>query len=234
MEIRVGTNINEFKRQLKKVHRKQVPFAYFQALNATAFQAMKDTRKLMRESFSKPIHPYLVKGIVYQKANYEDRKNINKMFARVDIEDFGDKGQPRRDIMRPHIDGGSRRQKKAEHLLLGTGRYFYPARNAETNRYGNLKPNQIGKAISDIGRNVDSKQNTKRKKKQFFAINTNKQRTIIMRRSGGTATPFMVEGRKPQYKKRFDFYGGVRQSVRKNFNKNMERSLRRAIKNPKK
>jgi len=233
MQVNAGTNVHDFKRQLKRVERRHVPFAYFQALNKTAFQAMKDTRKLMRASFDRPITPYFVSGIVYQKANYEDRKSIDKMFARVDIEDYGNKGQPRRDQVKPHIEGGSRKQKKAEHLILGSGRYFYPGRTIERNKYGNLMPGHIGKAISDVGKNFDPKQNTKRKKKKYFAINTNKQRTIIMRRDGNNVQPYMVEGRKPQYRARFDFYGGVRRSVKKNFTRNMQQSLRRAIKNAK-
>ena len=231
MKLSVSTNIHDYKRTLKRAQRKQLPFAYMLALNSTAFQAMKATRKSMRESFSKPIAPYLVKGIVYQKAKKD--KDINRMFARVDLEDFGDKGQPRKSLMKPHIEGGTRRQKKAEHLMLGPGRYFYPGRSAPRDRYGNLKASQIVKAISDVGRNTDAAQNTKRKKKKYFAINTRKQKTMIMQRNGNSVTPFMVEGRKPTYKKRFMFYEVIEKTVKKNFRRNMDRAMRQAMKTAK-
>lgn len=232
MDIKVGTNIHEFKRQLKKTHRKQLPYGYQLALNDTAFQAMRATKKHMRAVFKKPIVPYIPAGITVLKA--KKNKDIDKMFARVDLEDFGDKGQARRDIMKPHIEGGTRRQKKAERLFLSSGRYLYPGRNAARDRYGNLHTAKIVKAISDIGRNVDAGQNTKRKKKKYFAVSTNKQKTIIMQRNGNTVTPFMVEGRKPQYKKRFMFYEVITKTVRKNFANNMNKGLRRAMKTARK
>lgn len=228
MQIQVGTNIHEFKRQLKKVQRKQLPFAYQEALNDTAFQAMRAAKKHMRETFERPIVGYIPKGITVQKA--VKNKNLDQMMARVDLEDFGDKGQARRDIMKPHILGGTRRQKKAEHLFVGSGRYLYAGRDAPRNRYGNLHNAQIVKAISDIGRNTDAGQNTKRRKKKYFAINTNKQRTIIMQRNGNTATPFMVEGKKPQYRKRFQFYEVIIKTAKNNFPRNMTRNLRKAMK----
>ena len=230
MQIQVGTNIHEFKRQLKKVQRKQLPFAYQEALNDTAFQAMRAAKKHMRETFERPIVGYIPKGITVQKA--VKNKNIDQMMARVDLEDFGDKGQARRDIMKPHILGGTRRQKKAEHLFVGSGRYLYAGIDAPRNKFGNLKNSEIVKAISDIGRNTDAKQNTRRRKKRYFAINTNKQRTIIMQREGNTATPFMVEGRKPQYRKRFQFYEVIMETAKNKFPRNMTRRLRKAVKDP--
>lgn len=231
MNVNVRPNIRQFKKQLNKVHRKQIPYAFFQALNDTAFDAMRDTKKHMRAVFKKPIVPYIPAGIKVLKA--KRNKDIDKMLARVDLEDFGDKGQARRDIMKPHIEGGTRRQKKAERLFLSSGRYLYPGRNAARDRYGNLHTAKIVKAISDIGRNVDSGQNTKRKNKKYFAVSTNKQKTIIMQRNGNTVTPFMVEGRKPFYSKRFDFYGAIERSVRQHFNDNMSKRLREAINKPK-
>ena len=235
MQINIRSDLKSFKKQLTKVHRKQIPFAFFRALNDTAKDAMLDTRQLMRDSFKKPIKKYLVSGILYEKAKL-NKKDINKMIARVDLEDFSNKGQPRRDIMKPHIEGGDRRQKKSERLLLGPGRYLYPSRSTARDDYGNIKAARIVKAISDIGKNFDPAQNTKskRKKKKYFAINTRRQRTIIMERNGKNVTPFMVEGSKPTYRKRFDFYGGVQRSVNKNFGNNMRKRLAEGIRNAKK
>ncbi len=81
MQIQVGTNIHEFKRQLKKVQRKQLPFAYQEALNDTAFQAMRAAKKHMRETFERPIVGYIPKGITVQKA--VKNKNLDQMMARV-------------------------------------------------------------------------------------------------------------------------------------------------------
>lgn len=233
MEINVRPNIRQFKRQLKRVHRRQIPYAFFRALNATAFDAMRDTRKEMIDSFDRPIAGYLASGVVVQKAKLGD-KNIDKMIARVDIKDKSKKGQPITQLLTPHIDGGTRRQKLAERILVGSGDYLYPARGTARNKLGNLKTAEISKAIKAINRNTDSKPQGKRKKNAAFYPIKSKGRTIIMKRQGRTGVPFMVEGRKPTYRKRFDFYGSVEQSVRKNFDDNMARELRKAIKNPKK
>jgi len=228
LKLSVSTNIHDYKRTLKRAQRKKLPEAYERALNDTAFKAMAAARKHMRAVFDKPIEKYLVSGILVEKAKQD--KDIDKMFARIDMEDFGDKGQARKSIMKPHIEGGDRRQKKSERLMLGPGRYHYPGRSAARNRFGNLHTAQIVKAISDVGRNTDATQNTKRKKKKYFAINTNKQRTIIMQRNGNSVTPFLVEGRKPTYKKRFMFYEVIEKAINKNFKRSMDRNMRYVMK----
>jgi hypothetical protein len=228
LKLSIGTNIHQFKRTLKRVQLKKLPEAYKGALNDTAYKAMMATKKHMRAVFDKPIEKYIVSGIVYQKA--EANTDIDKMFARIDMEDFGNKGQARKSIMKPHIEGGDRRQKRSERLMLGPGRYFYPGRSAPRNRFGNVKQAQIVKAISDVGRASDATQNTKRKKKKYFAINTRKQKTIIMERNGNSVTPFLVEGRKPTYKKRFMFYEVIEKSVKKNFQRSMDRNMRYQMK----
>ena len=233
MQINVRPDVKRFKRALKKVHRKQIPFAFFRALNDTAFDAMKDTRKVMLDSFDIPIAKYLASGIVVQKAKLGD-KNIDKMVARVDIADKSKKGQPITKLLTPHIDGGSRTQKLAERVLVGSGDYLYPARGTIRNSLGNLKTAEINKAIKVINRNVDTKPQGKRKKKPAFYPIKSKGRTIIMKRQGNTGTPFLIEGRKPTYRKRFDFYGAVERSVRENFNENMDKRLRAAINKPRK
>jgi len=228
LKLSVSTNIHDYKRTLKRAQRKKLPEAYERALNDTAFKAMAAARKHMRAVFDKPIEKYLVSGILVEKAKQD--KDIDKMFARIDMEDFGNKGQARKSIMKPHIEGGDRRQKRSERLMLGPDRYFYPGRSALRNKFGNVKQAQIVKAISDVGRANDATQNTKRKKKKYFAINTNKQRTIIMQRNGNSVTPFLVEGRKPTYKKRFMFYEVIEKAINKNFKRSMDRNMRYVMK----
>jgi len=232
MNVNVRPNIKQFKKQLNKVHRKQIPFAFFRALNDTAFDAMRDTRKVLVNSFDNPIAGYLKSGVVVEKAKLGNR-DIDKMVARVDIRDKSKKGQPITKLLAPHIEGGSRRQKLAERVLVGSGDYLYPARGTARNKLGNLKTAEISKAIQTINRNTDSKPQGKRKKRPpFYPINSN-GRTIIMKRKGRTGVPFMIEGRKPIYSKRFDFYGAVERSVRQHFNDNMSKRLREAINKPK-
>jgi|TARA_R110002073_G_C9325153_1_gene568733 hypothetical protein len=231
LKLSVSTNIHDYKRTLKKMQKKQLPYAYKLALNSTAFDAMRAAKKHMRETFNKPIAAYLPAGIKVEQAKKD--KDIDKMFARIDLEDWGDKGQARRSIMKPHIEGGTRRQKKAERLFLSPGRYLYPGRSASRDRFGNLHTSQIVKAISDVGRNTDATQNTKRKKKRYFAINTRKQKTIIMQRNGNSVTPFMVEGREPTYKKRFMFYQVIEKTIKSKWARNMDRGMRKAMKDPK-
>ena len=56
---------------------------------------------------------------------------------------------------------------------------------------------------------------------------------MIMQRNGNSVTPFMVEGRKPTYKRRFMFYEVIEKTVKKNFRRNMDRAMRQAMKTAK-
>lgn len=233
MQVKVGTNIRKFEKELKKAHRKQIPFALSKALNAVALQAMRETKKVMKASFSTPIAGYFAKGIRAQFVEKKDYKKINKMFSRVDINDEGAKGQPLASQLTPHILGGTRVQKRSERVLAGAGQFLYPGRGIARNRLGNIATAQINKAVKTIGKNAEaatkSKRKKRRKKEEFYPMQS-KGRTIIMRRQGNKVEPFLVEGKKPVYPKRFDFYGSVKRSVVKNFDGHMRRELRKAIK----
>jgi hypothetical protein len=239
MQIRLSVNLGEYKKKLNKIQKEQLPFAYMRALNDTAYEGMQSARKAMISSFSTPISPYFKSGVIYQKASYpkggRGKADVEKMFALVGIEDYGDKGQPRYDQLKPHIFGGTRGQKKTERNILGPGRFFYPGRNTGRNKLGNIPTAQIVKANMDLGSSPLPGQQTKNKRKQYFLIQNKKQRLMIMRRPTKQAQPipFMVEGRKPTYTKRYDFYGVVDKVISRRFNKNMDFRLAEAMKKAK-
>ena len=223
------TNIYEFKKEISKIQLKQLPYAYMLALNDTAFQAMRAGKKEMKASFNNPIKAYLPRNVIVFKAT--KNPDIDKMFARVDLENFGNKGQAVYDIMKPHIEGGDRKQKRSERQLGGVGAWFYPSRHADRDRYGNIKPSQYTKMLSDVGAQFDPKQNTKRKRKQYFPIMRGGKKIIMRKRTKAEAPkPFLVQGSKPTYSKRFDFYGAIKKTVEQNWAKNMTKAWARAMK----
>ena len=183
-------------------------------------------KKEMKASFESPIKAYLPRNILVWKA---DRKHgIDKMFARVGLENFGNKGQAVYDIMKPHIFGGERKQKRSERQLGG---WFYPSIHADRDRYGNVKPAQYSKMLSDLQSQGPGGINTKDKRKQYFPVIRGGKKIIMRRRTKAeTPKPFIVQGRKPMYSKRFDFYGAIEKTVEKNWSDNMAKAWARAMK----
>ena len=228
MRLELKTNLKEFKRNMRRVHKKDLPRAFRNTINDTAFHAMRSARGEMKNSFSK-VHPYLTKGVLVRKAT---QQHIDQMFADIYIDDYGDKGQGRRQILEPHIEGGTRYNKKLEYRLLGPGRYFYPGRQAKKTKAGRVSPAQISKAIADVGGHFNPEQNTKRKRRRYFMVQQRNQRNMILeRQTKDRVVPFMVEGRKPMYRKRYDFYGVIEKVVKRHFvkylNKNVVREFKR-------
>ena len=219
------TNIYEFKKAINKVQLKQLPYAYATALNNKAFQAMREAKKELKDSFVSPIVPYLHRNVLVWKA---DRKHgIDNMFARVGLENFGNKGEAVYDIMKPHIFGGERKMKRHEQRLGG---WFYPSIHAPRDRYGNIPGSQYSKMLSDLQAQGPGGHNTKKKPKHYFSIKRGNEQMIMRKRTKAEAPkPFIVQGRKPMYSKRFDFYGSIKKTVEQNWKKNMAKAWDHAM-----
>ena len=228
MRLELKTNLKEFRRNMKRVHKKHLPMAFRRAIDDTAFHAMRSAKGELKNSFTLPIHPFIAKRIRVDKV---EQKHIDQMFARIYMEDAGDKGSALLRIMKPHIEGGSRPNKRSEHRFVGPGRYLYPGKDAARDRYGNLKPAQISKALADVGMLGATGQNTKNTKKRYFLVQNKNQRAIVMhRKNKDTIRPFMVEGKKPFYKPRYDFNGVIAKVVNRHFMKYLNERMRKEIK----
>lgn len=233
MRITLKTNIKEYQRGLSDLQKKELPFAYRIALNDTAKHAWRSVKGELNNAFEQPIAPWLKQGFEYVRVAKGERY-IDQMKSQVLMQDQPQKNRPQKKILEPHIIGGSRAQKAAELTILGSNRFFYPGKFADRDRYGNLKPSQIGKAISDIGVSRVSDTNTKKAKKKYFLINKKNQRAIVMHRKSkkDRPLPFLVEGRPPTYRPRFDFYGVIKKVIDRNFIKNMEKGMQIAMNKP--
>ena len=172
MRIRISTDLGSYKKKLNKIQKQQLPFAYMKALNATAKEGMHAARKGMIGAFSTPIAPYFKRGVLYERASYpkggRGKADVEKMVATIGIEDYGDKGQLRYDQLKPHIFGGGRGQKKTERSILGPGRYFYPGKQTQRNRFGNIPTAQIVKSVMDLGASPLPGQQTKNKRPELI------------------------------------------------------------------
>jgi|CXWL01.1.fsa_nt_gi hypothetical protein len=130
---------------------KQVRYAAATALNATAFSARADVQQEMRRVFDEPT-PYILSAPrVTKKASPTD------LAAVIEPKYPGGKGVDPVNILRPEVQGGARKLKRAEVALqrvgiLPRGLYLVPAKwlltSDKADDFGNVKGSFIVQLIS--------------------------------------------------------------------------------------
>lgn len=195
---------------------RQIPFATALALTKTAQAAQRDVVAAMSLSIDRPTRFTLNSTFVRPATK-------SKLWAEVGIKDFAAKGTPAARYLFPIIHGGDRGDKRSERAmrfrgLLKPGQYLIPGDDAPLNQHGNLTAGQVVKALSNIGGQIDTYQNTtstkakKRQKasgRQYFMM---PGKGIFWRQGKGLRS-FLIIGRRPHYQKQFDFYGIVAKSA---------------------
>lgn len=127
---------------------RQLPFVMATAINTTAFKVKEALQAEMRSVFDRPT-PWLIRQVAVAKATKQtltavvgtpegvkDAQGRNAGFSRSSSGVF-------ERILVPHIEGGNRRLRAAEHRLqkagiLPTGWLAVPAPDAPLDSYGNL------------------------------------------------------------------------------------------------
>lgn len=183
-------------------YEKQIPFATALALTKTAKAVEADIRKVMPRVFDRPTR-FTITGTLTKPAT---KRNLN---AFVGLKDWAPKGGNARDYLQPHIYAGARSPKRSEKALrqrgfLKSSEFLVPGRDARLNKHGNITKAQVVKAMSNIGGQRDSAQNSRRTSgRQYFWL----PGAGIFFRQGGRLKSFLVIAKQPQYRKRFDFFG---------------------------
>lgn len=209
----------DFGKGLAASLQKQVRFATMKAINATAVAVAKAEGDEVQKVFDKPT-PFIRKGFGIE---YARRDNLTAIvFIRP----------KQAEILRPHIEGGKRGQKKFEQRLAGEAKasgFWVPGQGIKLNSYGNLTLAQL-KAISD----------GLRKTGKYVEVFAGQPRNLPNAPFGiwgrlkrgkekGKLKPLLIRIAQPGYRKRFDFFGVAQKTVGSVFAAEFDKALTLAL-----
>lgn len=114
------------------------PYAFSEACNTMGFKIRDAEMQTMREVFDRP-KEQTIRNIKVFKGTTA-RPGVTIAFDQIYRGD---------EYMVAQVDGGPRKMKRSEKRL---GHYYVPGAGAELDQYGNMKPSQIVKILSALGR----------------------------------------------------------------------------------
>lgn len=224
-------------RHLMEAYPSQVPFALAKALTGVARYRVKPAieAEILRV-FDRPT-PYVQRSLRVRPATK------TKLQAEVLFKDETFKGTPATEYLRPHVFGGERVLKRSESHLqrvgLQPGEYTVPGDSIPRDQYGNIRRGTITRILSNVGRQLDSAQNTTDKSKARYFVATIKGVSGVWERYGRVARqvrPALLFVRAPTYKKRLRFYEIGREITRghlpEDFFSNLEDAIADARQSP--
>lgn len=212
----------------------EIPLALAQTLTFTAERVATDLTDTMARVFDRPTR-FTMNSI------YKTSATPKRLFAQVKLKDEAPKGTPAAKYLQPQIEGGARRQKRFERKLyfkgmISANQYLVPGDDARLNSFGNITAGQYTKALSNLGGQTDWSQNT-----GTTARSTRKQRRsgrqyfwmpgvgVFWRQGKRSLRSFLILASKPNYEKRFDFFGVAEKSVANHLPEQLERSINRVL-----
>ena len=139
---------NELSGAFTQIERKNLPFAIMQACNATAFDIRETWKRAAPRVFDRPT-PMTINAAMYRKATKQ------RLYAEIFIRDEAHKGTPPAKYLLPEVEGGQRRLKGMERLLMSKqimpqGTFAIPGAGADLDQYGNVKSGQVRQIISQM------------------------------------------------------------------------------------
>ena len=219
------TGTNELKSRLDALGMR-TKFAAMKAADDTANRIMHVEREEMKKVFNNPTD-WALRGVQMTNANPD-----NPVASVYISNKQGAKGQglsqTPRDVLAPHIYGGSRTSKAIELYLRQKGvlpadKYLGIGRGAWVDSHGNIPGSEISALLSQLNAYPESlnMNGTGRKFKNFkyFVFSRNGVPLGIMareKRSGGVQPIFVFISR-PTYKQVFDYFGLAQSEVRNTF-----------------
>lgn len=235
----IATGVAEASAKLKKIE-SQIPFATAVALTRTAQTVKKEIEGEMKSVFDRPTR-WTLNSLRLVPAKKD------KLEARVVMKDAADKSVPATRWLNPEIEGGPRRDKASERQMrmqgvLPSGKYIAPGKGAKLDRFGNMTKGQITKIMSGVGgfneagfdANATDSKRSRRKgnAKRYFVLRRGSMPLGIAERFGrGKDSIRMVLAfvRKPNYKRRLDFYGLGQRVIDRELPKELKASFARAL-----
>lgn len=230
MRFSVKSDFDKAISEINGIAQKQLPFATALALTNTAKDVKAGLVREMARVFDRPTK-FTLNSLYIKPAKKRDT-NIS---AEVYLKDEVFKGTPASKYLAAQIDGGQRKHKRFEILLINRGlmgkdEYAMPGQGVKLNAYGNVSPAIINKVLSNVGAQFDKLQNTpNQKKKGYFVATIGRTRAIWERTSSGLKPVFIMVKTTPSYKKRFNFLGVGQRIVSQEFKKHFDKALSHAI-----
>lgn len=220
----VTTGIGQIRKRIKLSH-EAIPRASAKALTFTAERAQKQVTKFIPQVFDNPT-PFT-------------RRAIRKTFAKVrklsaDVF-LKEQKHTNSHYLSPQIHGGGRPQKRAEKRLGG---YWVPGENAKRNRYGNLTAGTWSKILADVGRfglrtgdasNTLARRQGGTKRILYFMRRHKNGKRVIYKRLRKKIVPWLVEVRRPHYRRRLPFPKIVSTVMRQQFGRLFDKALTREM-----
>lgn len=135
-------------RQFSELEKKNLDFAIVQASNKTAFEVRESWKRSASRIFDRPT-PLTVNAALYRKATKQ------KLYAEIFIRDEASKGTPPAQYLRAQVEGGDRRPKGMERLLMSANlmprdNFAVPGNDAPRDQYGNVGSGQVRKILSQL------------------------------------------------------------------------------------
>lgn len=215
--LRVKVDIGPAQHHLANVQRR-IAYAKAIALTKTAKRLQAMAEDEVSKVFSKPTK-YVRNGFYVQSAS------VSKPVAVIGIKDRQAK------ILLPHISGGSRDRKPFEQRLASddarASGYWVPGQGVKLNAEGNLTKGQIKQIVAGLSKSgrygdvfVGKPLGIPNAPYGIWARRSKNGRRIA------SLTPLLIKIEKPNYRKRFDFYGIVEKNAQRIFNEEFNRSFR--------
>lgn len=135
-------------RQFSDLEKKNLPFAIVQASNKTAFEVRESWKRSASKIFDRPT-PLTVNAALYRKATKQ------KLYAEIFIRDEASKGTAPAQYLRAQVEGGDRRPKGMERLLMSADlmprdNFAVPGNDAPRDAFGNVPSGQVRKILSQL------------------------------------------------------------------------------------
>lgn len=244
LTVSVKDNIKQALRGLANFDTRQIPFVVAKALTNTAQDAKKDLVAVMPRVFDRPT-PYTLNSLYVSPARKQ------RLEAVVKLKDEAFKGTPASKYLAPAISGGDRNIKRVERLLTGrgilpAGMAVVPGSGAQLDQYGNISRGQYSKILSQLKANTDSYQNETAASRKRKGSRAKTQGRYFVAAPGGGKLPLGVWARFgfskgsaikpvllfvdiPKYRKQFDFFGVVQNTIRQKFTDHLDEAMRYAL-----
>ena len=215
---------------------KQVPFVTAFALTNAMKDAREAERETMRSVFDNP-RPFTLNALQVRPAT---KQNLSAELGFK--EGFG--SIPAWKYLGPQVQGGTRRHKRFEILLIRTGimrsnEFAMPGRGCPLDGSGNVSGAYITRLLSALGAQSDRMQNTVKRPKRstrkrnldYFVLRGTKAPDGVYLREGRSAVPILIFVKGVSYTKRFPYYEKGRTVVRSAFRRHYVAAFDRFVVN---
>jgi len=236
MQIDIKSDIDKLKKDLTSIQKKQIPAATQWALNNTAKKVKAAEVREIKKVFNRPTR-------FTQNSLWIKWARKTKLQALVKLKDEAFKGNPAAKFLQPEIEGGARRHKGFEKLLISKGQmprnmYAIPSRTIKKNQYGNVSNGVIQKILSGLSSQRDTYQNahsgSKRSKtagKFFSGVigHTHGIWDIGRLQRGLPALLFIFVTGAPRYRARFNFQRVAKKTIGIVFKREFKKTMAKAL-----